>query len=157
MRRSDREVKDISEILGIIEKCDICRIALNDGGFPYIVPLSFGYCQENGATVFYFHAAMQGKKLDLIKMDNRAAFEMDCCCQLVPRDYEGECTMAYESVMGRGRIELVPDEDKIKALGVLMSHYHKGDFTINEAVAAHTCVFRLIVEEMTGKRNPVKK
>lgn len=158
MRRSDREVKNISEILEIIERCEVCRVALNgDDGYPYIVPLNFGHCQENGGTVLYFHCAMQGKKLDLIKMDNRASFEMDCSCELVPRDFEGECTMAYESVIGRGRVEFVGDEDKIKALEVLMRHYHKGEFTINEAVAKYTCVFKLIVEEMTGKRNPVRK
>lgn len=158
MRRSDREVANISEILEIIERCEVCRIALNgDDGFPYIVPMNFGHCQENDKTVLYFHCAMQGKKLDLIKTDNRASFEMDCSCELVPKDYEGECTMAYESVIGKGRIELVSDEEKINALTVLMKHYHKGEFTINEAVAKHTCAFKLIVEEMTGKRNPVRK
>ena len=158
MRRSDREVKNISEITDIIERCEVCTVALNDtDGVPYAVPMNFGHCQENGKTVLYFHCAMQGKKLDLIKMDNRASFEMDCSCELVPRDFEGECTMAYESVIGKGRIEFVGDEDKIKALEVLMRHYHKGEFTINEAVAKHTCVFKLTVEEMTGKRNPVRK
>ena len=158
MRRSDREVKDISEMLEIIEKCEVCVVALNgEDGFPYIVPLNFGYCEENGKTVFYFHCAMQGKKLDLIRRDNRASFEMSCSCQLVPRDNEGECTMAYESVVGRGRIEFVEKEEKINALRVLMKHYHKGEFTINEAVAEYTCCFKLIVDEMTGKRNSVKK
>ena len=158
MRRSDREVKNISEILQIIGRCEVCRVALNgDDGFPYIVPMNFGHCQENGKTVFYFHCAMEGKKLDLIRADNRASFEMDCSCELVPRDAEGECTMAYESVVGRGRIEFVSDEEKINALSVLMRHYNKGEFTINEAVAKRTCVFKMIVEEMTGKRNSVRK
>lgn len=158
MRRSDREVKDIAEISEIIERSEICRVALNgDDGFPYVVPLNFGYCQENGKTVLYFHCAMQGKKLDLIRRDNRASFEMDCSTELVPRDNEGECTMAYESVIGRGRIEFVEKEEKINALEVLMRHYHKGGFTINKAVAEHTCCFKLIVDEMTGKRNPVRK
>lgn len=31
MRRKDREVKDISEIIGIIDQCDIVRIGLADG------------------------------------------------------------------------------------------------------------------------------
>jgi len=158
MRRSDREVKNISEITDIIERCEVCTVALNDtDGVPYAVPMNFGHCRENGKTVLYFHCAMQGKKLDLIKADNRAAFEMNCSRQLVPRDSEGECTMAYESVMGKGVIEFVADEDKLKTLGVLMKHYNKDGFTINEAVAKHTCVFKLTVQEMTGKRNSVKK
>lgn len=158
MRRSDREIKNIAEILDVIERCEVCRVALNDeDGFPYIVPLNFGYTHVDGVTKFYFHGAPVGKKIDLIKRDGRAFFEMDCSCEIVPRDFEGECTMAYESVMGRGIIEIVPDEEKIDGLRVLMGHYHKGKFTINEAVAQRTCVFRLTVSQMSGKRNPVRR
>lgn len=158
MRRSDREIRNIEEILDVIERCETCKIALNDeDGFPYIVPLNFGFTHLDGVTTFYFHGALEGKKINLIKRDGRAAFEMDCECTLVPRDSEGECTMAYESVMGRGIIEFVPDEEKVEALGVLMRHYHKGEFTINEAVAKRTCVFKLTVTAMSGKRNPVRR
>lgn len=36
MRRSDREVTKFSDIIAIIEKCDVCRLALNDEDYPYI-------------------------------------------------------------------------------------------------------------------------
>lgn len=40
MRRGDREVTDSSELLEIMRRCDVCRLALNgDHGFPYIVAL----------------------------------------------------------------------------------------------------------------------
>ena len=39
MRRKDREITDFQELVRIMEQCDVCRIALNGGGFPYIVPL----------------------------------------------------------------------------------------------------------------------
>ncbi|WP_347494349.1 hypothetical protein [Ruminococcus albus] len=38
MRRKDREVTDLSEIIEIMKNCDVCRLALNDDGFPYILP-----------------------------------------------------------------------------------------------------------------------
>ena len=44
MRRSDREVKEFEDIVAIMEKCDVCRIALNNNGYPYILPLNFGIC-----------------------------------------------------------------------------------------------------------------
>ena len=158
MRRSDKEITKIEEILDVIERCDTCVIALNDeDGFPYAVPLNFGYTHDDGVTTLYFHCAPEGKKLDLIRRDARAGFEMACSCQLVPRDSEGDCTMAYESVMGRGIIEFVSDEEKVASLGILMRHYHKGEFAINEAVAQRTCVFRLTVQTMSGKRNPVRR
>ena len=116
MRRKDREITDFQEILAIMEKCDVCRIALHDGDFPYIVPLNFGLDVQGEQVFFYFHAAAEGKKLELIARDNRAAFEMDCGHSLILDEPHMSCTMAYESVMGRGTIELVPEEEKHSAL-----------------------------------------
>lgn len=42
MRRKDREITDFDEIVAIMRKCDVCRIAVNDGDTPYIVPMNFG-------------------------------------------------------------------------------------------------------------------
>ena len=33
MRRKDREVTDLNDIIGIMERCDVCRLALNDDGY----------------------------------------------------------------------------------------------------------------------------
>ena len=33
MRRSDREITDRNEILQVMERCDVCRLALNDGEY----------------------------------------------------------------------------------------------------------------------------
>ena len=43
MRRKEREITDQQIIQEIIQKSSICRIALNDGNVPYIVPLNYGY------------------------------------------------------------------------------------------------------------------
>ena len=39
MRRKDREVTNIIEILQIIEKAKVLHLALFDADYPYIVPL----------------------------------------------------------------------------------------------------------------------
>lgn len=157
MRRSDREIKEYNEIIGVIEKCDVCRLALNNNGYPYIIPLNFGFKEENGKAELYFHCANEGTKLELIKKDNRASFETDCRHRLVA-DYEEQmCTMEYESVIGQGRIEILPEEEKIAALQILMSHYHHDKFPINENVIPMTTVFRLSVDSMTGKRRIKRK
>lgn len=157
MRRRDREVTDFCEMVSIMEKCDVCRIALHDEEYPYILPLNFGMKIENEQVVLYFHGALNGKKYDLMEKDNRVSFEMDCGHQLVTREEEGSCTMAYESVIGRGTMEYVPEEEKYDALVCLMGHYHKEDFPFQKEVMAQTKVFRLIVQEMTGKRRKIKK
>ena len=152
MRRSDREITDINDMIRVMEKCDVCRLALNDGDYPYILPLNFGMQVIDGQITLYFHGATEGKKYNLFKQDNRASFEMDCAHRLVTDERTGNCTMEYESVIGRGKVEIVPEEEKYEALCILMAHYHKEDFPFNQAMIPHTIVFKLMVEQMTGKR-----
>ena len=152
MRRKDREITDFHEIIEIIKKCDVCRIALNDEEFPYIVPLNFGLDVEGEQVYFYFHAAMEGKKLELIEKDNRATFEMDCDHKFILYEERMSCTMGYASVMGRGHIENVADEDKYEALKILMRQYHAEDFKFNTDMMKVTKVLRMRVTDMVGKR-----
>ncbi len=153
MRRHDREVTDFHEIIQIMERCDVCRLGLNDGeGYPYILPLNFGMAVEEGGITLYFHGAMEGKKLELIAADPRASFEMDCAHRLVLDDGQHSCTMEYESVMGRGRIEFVPEERKLPALRILMGHYRHEDFPFGTGILPSTAVFQLKVQQLTAKR-----
>ena len=71
MRRSDREIADKSEIIRIIEKCDVCRLALSQNNAPYIVPMSFGYEYADNKLTIYFHCAKEGRKLDIIRENPR--------------------------------------------------------------------------------------
>ena len=152
MRRSDREVTDFGELIAIMEKCDVCRLGLNQEGYPYLLPLNFGMKVEGESVELYFHGADEGRKYDLIEADPRASFEMDCEHRLVLDEEKGSCTMEYESVIGRGHIEFVPDEEKREALGLLMRHYREETFPYGEAAVPRTRVMKLVVESMTGKR-----
>ena len=67
MRRKDREITDFNEIVKIMEKCDVCRLALNDDDYPYILPVNFGMKVDNGKVILYFHGANQGRKYEILK------------------------------------------------------------------------------------------
>lgn len=54
MRRRDREIKEFDRIVEIVKKCDVCRIAVNDGEFPYIVPLNFGTEVKDDRSISIF-------------------------------------------------------------------------------------------------------
>lgn len=151
-RRKDREITDFEEIIGIIKKCDVCRIALNDVDFPYIVPLNFGLDVQGEQVFLYFHAAQEGKKLELIARDNRAAFEMDCDHSFILYGERMSCTMGYASVMGRGTIDILPEEEKYAALKILMRQYHAEDFRFRTDMIKDTTVLRMTVTDMVGKR-----
>ena len=156
MRQKNREITAFNEIVEVMRSCDVCRLALNDDGYPYIVPLNFGLEVIDGTIKLYFHSALEGYKLDLIKKDNRASFEMDCKHQLQYFEEKGYCTMAYESVVGRGRIRILDEEEKMDALKKIMRQYHKDkEAYFNPAAISRTLVYVLTVEKITGKRkNP---
>jgi len=153
MRKSDREIKSKEEIIDIIKRCDVIRLAFNNGDYPYILPLNFGFEVKNDKVIFYLHSALEGTKVDIMKKDNRASFEMDTKHELQYYEEKGYCTMSYESIIGRGRIRILPEDEKMNALKKLMGHYHKSEDTyFNPAAMSRTLVYSLEVEEMTAKR-----
>lgn len=79
MRRNDREIKDRKDIDGIIRRCLVCHLATCDNGQPYVVPLNFGY----DGRFLYFHAAPEGRKIDIINKNNRVGFEFDILHEIV--------------------------------------------------------------------------
>lgn len=160
MRRKDREITGLENLTAVMEQCSVCRLALNgEDGWPYVVPLNFGFTVRAGRVELYFHGAMEGTKNRLMARDNRAAFEMDRAGELVTDPDRGSCTMRYESIMGRGHIEEIPDEDREEALNILLAHYYLENFPYNPAMAKRTKVYKLVVEELTGKANrrPVRR
>ncbi len=153
MRRNDREIKNFDEIVEVMQNCDVCRIALFDEDYPYIVPMNYGMqVFESGKIELYFHCASEGKKLDLIRKNNNVCFEMDCQHQLRTDDVKMSCTMSYKSVIGRGKIFFINDkQEKFEALLQIMKHYHKENFDFNRAVVPQTTVFKICVDEIKGK------
>jgi uncharacterized protein len=73
MRRTDKEIKNKDEILAIIKKATIMRLAMSDKDSPYLVPLNFGYRDES----LFFHCAKEGSKLDIIRQNPKVCFEFE--------------------------------------------------------------------------------
>lgn len=157
MRRTDREITSFAELIRIIQQCDVCRLALYDTPYPYILPLNFGMVVEGQQVTLYFHGAKEGKKYDLIAKNPNASFEMDCGHKLIVDKDACKCTMAYESVIGQGEVSLVSGEEKLVGLRALMQQYHSAeDFTFPPQVVERTTVYKLTVHTMTGKRKEAK-
>ncbi|MDR2587116.1 MAG: pyridoxamine 5'-phosphate oxidase family protein [Coriobacteriales bacterium] len=66
MRKSNREIKDRSDMVDVIRRCTVCRIGFQTDGAPYIVPMSFGLSDDGDGLRLYFHCATEGRKLDLL-------------------------------------------------------------------------------------------
>lgn len=67
MRRKDREISSREEIIKIIREEGICRLAIKDEPYPYIVPMNYGIEIGGEQINLYFHSAIEGRKIDLIK------------------------------------------------------------------------------------------
>jgi nitroimidazol reductase NimA-like FMN-containing flavoprotein (pyridoxamine 5'-phosphate oxidase superfamily) len=154
MRREDRRIGDVGEVVAVVGSSDVCRIALCDGDTPYIVPMNFGYEYADGALTLYFHCAVEGRKLDLIRRNPKACFEMDGGHELVSGEEACAFTMEYESVIGSGVISICEErEDKIYALKKIMEKYAPGrDFDYPDKALAMICTLKLEVSEFSGKR-----
>ncbi len=154
MRRTDREITDFRTIIAIMERCQVCRLALQDTPYPYIVPMNFGMAVENGTVTLYFHSASVGTKLDLLRADPHAAFEMECDAELASVEADGNCTMTFKSVIGQGLVSFVEGEEKLRGLDLLVRHYHPDGFPWNRSYIPATTVFKLTVQSMTCKYRP---
>ena len=62
MRRSDRELKDMADIVAIAKRETVCTVAFHDESCPYLIPLNYGAEVEEGKLVLYFHGAKEGRR-----------------------------------------------------------------------------------------------
>jgi len=150
MRRKEKEITDFAEIESIVKKANICRIGLVDGDEPYIVPLCFGYEGE----ALYFHSAPEGRKIELIRRNNRVCFEIDADVEITGAEKPCGWSMKYRSVVGVGRAHILEkEEDKVRGLAVLMRQLGEKRSDLEFERAARTAVVRIDIERITGKKS----
>lgn len=155
MRRKDREVTDYNKMIEILSACDCCRLGLVDENGAYIVPLNFGYEEVDGKVLLYFHGSAVGKKIDLIKTQETASFEMDRKHQLVEGTIACAYSYLYQSIMGKGTIQMLDNyEEKVHALQVLMSHYSaKGEWQFKKEQVDLIAVIKMEVTNWSCKEH----
>jgi len=153
MRRADRAISGIEEIEQIINKADVCRLAIANDNYPYLVTMNFGYSKSLSGCL-YFHCATEGKKLEMIRKNNFVCFEMDIDHKLIQGVKSCDWGMGYTSVLGYGNISIVETkEERIAGLNTIMEHYGKYEENeYNEKIFERTVILRLEITEITGKR-----
>ena len=130
MRRQDRAVTAPEKIRAVINACEVCRLGLQDGRGVYVVPVNFGHTVEGGRHVFYFHGAAEGRKVDLVRRNGWAGFELDTGYRL-----QGA-------------------EEKRRGLAAIMHQATCcGDWTFPDAAVDAVCVLRLDAEELSCKEH----
>jgi nitroimidazol reductase NimA-like FMN-containing flavoprotein (pyridoxamine 5'-phosphate oxidase superfamily) len=148
MRRKDREISDRNTLNEIIRQCKVCRIALCENGQPYVLPLNFGFDGKH----LYFHSANDGKKIEIIKKNNRIGFEFDILHEIIAADTPCEWGTHYESVVGTGIAEIIePLQEKAKALECILGQYG-GEFKeFKDSSLSSVTVIRITIVSISGK------
>jgi len=158
MRRKDREVTDFNEIVKIIDECEVIRIGLSDGDFPYIVPVNFAYTVTGQQIDFYIHGAMAGKKYEMLTANPLCSFEMDIPLEIDCIVEKKDVTMRYKSVMGKAKVQFLEGREKQSAIDdiIMARHEETKNFEYNQSTVKRTAVAKLTVIEMSAKVNPIR-
>ena len=157
MRRKDREVKERDEILAIVNRGRICHLAMCADGEPYVIPMLYGYADD----CLYFHCAEVGKKLDILRKNNRVCFEITNSPETIIENMGQPCDwgIPFESVIGFGNVELIETDGDAKkaAYDVLVTKLAPPGYThtngnYEEKKIKGTFIIKVRIESMTGKR-----
>ena len=159
MRRKDRELKDMADIVAIAKRETVCTVAFHDEPCPYLIPLNYGAEVEDGKLVLYFHGAKEGTKIDKIKENPHVTY---CIYgeNVLTINYDTACksTTSFESICGSGTAYFVEDiAEKKKALASLMNQVSpKKVFDENSFDDARTnavTIWKVVTQNVTGKRH----
>jgi nitroimidazol reductase NimA-like FMN-containing flavoprotein (pyridoxamine 5'-phosphate oxidase superfamily) len=150
MRRKDKAIVEFAEIEQIIRKSLVCRLALAEENQPYIVPLSFGFKD----STLYFHSALEGKKIEILRKNGKVCFEFDLDHEVVADEEACKWGMKYRSVIGFGKAYIVEDiDEKKQALNAITEHYSGNIYEYSEAAINKTLVIKVEIESLTGKES----
>ena len=151
MRRSDR-ARDRSFAFDVIDRCGHGVAALSTGGEgPYCIPLSLVRVGDD----LFFHCALEGRKLDLLRRDPRVCVTFvgeDTPVFLEPAMY----STYFQSAIVTGTAQEVTGEaEKIAALRALCRKLTPDrmdgfDAAVSKSLKV-TSVWRISMEEVTGK------
>ena len=153
MRRKDKEIVDKKVMVSIIEKVIICRVAMCWQDEPYVIPMNFGY-RDN---YIYLHSAGEGRKLDILRNNDKVCIEFDVDVELVQSQEACKTSMKYKSVLAFGKAVTLKDiAEKKRALDIIMHHYYHHSlaaFHYPEDALEKIIIIKVKVNQITGKES----
>lgn len=156
MRRLDRNIEHMEDILSVLDHCQICHLAMVDkNNQPYVVPLNFGYEYKTGKLSLFMHCAKEGQKLDLLRANPAVCFEADSAGGLISGPQACNFSQKYESVIAFGQAVIVSGlEEKQRGLLRIMQHQTgEKDWDFDSQSISRVEVIRVTVNSITGKRH----
>ena len=157
MRKASRQ-KDAAWALEVFDRAPYVTVSMTrPDGTPYGVPLSLVRKDE---TVFYYHCAGEGEKVDCLKCNPIVSLSAVSKCTPKYEEEKNNFTEYFHSAIALGKAEFVDDrEEKILALRLLcqrflpkyMDHF---DDAIARSLDRTTIVKITLTEPPVGKCKP---
>lgn len=155
IRRKDRVITDINQVIKIVDEAKILHLGLIEQDFPYIVPLHYGYEYNSSSDtfLFYMHSAKVGHKIELIKNNPNVCIELETDVELdLAADIPCKYGSFYSSVIGQGRVSFVENlEEKERALNLLMVNQTGRMFEFTESTLEAVAVIKVEIKDYTAK------
>lgn len=107
MIRYDREVKELELISAMLDEMDHVHIGMFDeDGYPYVVPLNFGYEIKDNKLYIYTHFSKRGHKLDLLRKNPKVCAQFSIFNDFPDRLYKKH-RHNYRSVIAKGNMHII--------------------------------------------------
>lgn len=155
MRKKSREMNS-QWASDIMHKAPFITVSFIDSnGKAYGLPLSLASADH---IHWYFHGALEGKKLDAIKAHPEVSLSAVTRCTPTIGPKDGSFTLQYKSAIAFGTAEIVTDkEEKTIALRLiserfLPNHMDAFDQSIARSIDRTAVVRITLTEPPTGKR-----
>lgn len=156
-RRSSLSTSEM-EIVKFLREAPVGHVATVEDGQPFVTPTSFWYDPTTHAV--YLHSARVGRLQSNVAAGTPVCFESSLFGEFLPSNVALEFSVQYESVVAFGCISSVEEAaEKRRALYGLIEKYFPGleasrDYRpITNVELRRTAVYRIDVEEWSGKRN----
>lgn len=155
MRKKSREMNSVWA-LEVMHKAPYITVSFTDAtGRPYGLPLSLA--SADGVN-WYFHCALEGKKLDAIKIHPEVCLSAVTRCTPTVGPKDATFTLQYKSAIAFGKATIVEDDaEKTEGLRLicerfLPDHMAAFDSSINRSLHRTAVVRITLTEPPVGKR-----
>lgn len=153
MRRREQEITDPAELRRVLAAARVCRLAMADDDGPYLVPLTFALDGDD----LVLHSARVGRKVEALRRHPAVCFEVEEGVEVAPAATACDFNMRFRTVIGFGEVEFVEDlAERGRLLALFGPRYGAPDGALPEAEVRRTCVLRVRVRSLTGKRSPAE-
>lgn len=141
--------------LEVFDKAPYITVSMSEAdGTPYAVPLSLVRTDEK---TFYFHCAMDGKKLDILRRNPRVCLSAVTKCKPAVGPKDGSFTLEFKSSIAFGVAEEVADnEERVMALRAICERFLPKHMDAFDASVARS-LGRTAVVKITLSEPPVGK